>query len=152
MNVTIQPGRAVGYVTVPSSKSMAHRMLICAGLSSGTSQIGGIDLNEDILATIACLRALGADCSVSSDTVTVRGVDMKRAKETVGKNNCITGNLSLYTLEFGTKQQTIDETKRLLDICAPGGGYVFGCSGCVEYAKVENLEAMFETLETYGRY
>ena len=80
MNVTIQPGRAVGYVTVPSSKSMAHRMLICAGLSSGTSQIGGIDLNEDILATIACLRALGADCSVSGDTVTVRGVDMKRAK------------------------------------------------------------------------
>lgn len=80
MNVTIQPGRAVGYVTVPSSKSMAHRMLICAGLSGGTSQIGGIDLNEDILATIACLRALGADCSVSGDTVTVRGVDMKRAR------------------------------------------------------------------------
>ena len=80
MNVTIQPGRAVGYVTVPSSKSMAHRMLICAGLSGGTSQIGGIDLNEDILATIACLRALGADCSVSGETVTVRGVDMKSAK------------------------------------------------------------------------
>ena len=80
MNVTIQPGRAVGYVTVPSSKSMAHRMLICAGLSGGTSQIGGIDLNEDILATIACLRALGADCSVSGDTVTVRGVDMKSAR------------------------------------------------------------------------
>ena len=80
MNVTIQPGRAVGYVTVPSSKSMAHRMLICAGLSGGTSHIGGIDLNEDILATIACLRALGAECSVSGDTVTVRGVDMKSAK------------------------------------------------------------------------
>lgn len=80
MNVTIQPSRAVGYVTVPSSKSMAHRMLICAGLASGTSQIGGIDLNEDILATIACLRALGAECSVSGDTVTVRGVDMKSAK------------------------------------------------------------------------
>ena len=80
MTVTIRPSRAVGAVAAPSSKSMAHRMLICAGLSSGTSQIGGIDLNEDILATIACLRALGADCSVSGDTVTVRGVDMKRAK------------------------------------------------------------------------
>ena len=80
MTVTIRPSRAVGAVTAPSSKSMAHRMLICAGLSGGTSQIGGIDLNEDILATIACLRALGADCSVSGDTVTVRGVDMKSAK------------------------------------------------------------------------
>ena len=78
-------------------------------------------------------------------------VDMKRAKETVGKTNCITGNLSLYTLEFGSKEQTVAETKELIDICAPGGGYIFGCSGCVENAKVENLEAMLETLETYGR-
>ena len=84
-------------------------------------------------------------CLVAFETV-----DMKRAKETVGKNNCITGNLSLYTLEFGTKQQTIDQTKELIDICAPGGGYIFGASGCVENAKRENLEAMFETLETYG--
>ena len=84
-------------------------------------------------------------CLVAFETV-----DMKRAKKTVGKNNCITGNLSLYTLEFGTKQQTIDQTKELIDICAPGGGYIFGASGCVENAKRENLEAMFETLETYG--
>ena len=85
-------------------------------------------------------------CLVAFETV-----DMKRAKETVGKHNCITGNLSLYTLEFGTKEQTIEETKKLIDICAPGGGYIFGASGCVENAKPENLEAMFETLDTYGR-
>ena len=85
-------------------------------------------------------------CLVGFETV-----DMKRAKETVGKTNCITGNLSLYTLEFGTKEQTVNETKYLIDTCAPGGGYIFGCSGCVENANVENLEAMFETLETSGR-
>ncbi|MGI6008053.1 MAG: uroporphyrinogen decarboxylase family protein [Ruminococcus sp.] len=85
-------------------------------------------------------------CLVSFETV-----DMKRAKETVGKNNCITGNLSLYTLEFGTKEETIEQTKELIDICAPGGGYIFGASGCVENAKRENLEAMLETLDTYGR-
>ena len=85
-------------------------------------------------------------CLVSFETV-----DIKRAKETVGRNNCITGNLSLYTLEFGTVEQTIEETKYLIDTCAPGGGYVFGTSGCVENVKVENLEAMFNTLEVYGR-
>ena len=85
-------------------------------------------------------------CLVSFETV-----DIKRAKETVGRNNCITGNLSLYTLEFGTVEQTIEETKYLIDTCAPGGGYIFGTSGCVENAKVENLEAMFNTLEVYGR-
>ena len=78
-------------------------------------------------------------CLVAFETV-----DMKRAKETVGKTNCITGNLSLYTLEFGTKEETIRQTKELIDICAPGGGYIFGASGCVENAKRENLEAMLE--------
>lgn len=85
-------------------------------------------------------------CLVGFETV-----DMKRAKETVGKTNCITGNLSLYTLEFGTVEQTIAETKELIDICAPGGGYIFGASGCIENAKPENLDAMFDTLETYGK-
>ena len=80
MNITIEPGRAVGHVTAPSSKSMAHRLLICAGLCHGVSHIHGVDFNADILATIACLRALGVECHVDGDTVTVRGVDMKQVK------------------------------------------------------------------------
>ena len=80
MTVTIQPSRATGCVTAPPSKSMAHRMLICAGLCQGISRIRNVDCNEDVVATIACLRALGAECSVRGNTVTVRGVDIKRAK------------------------------------------------------------------------
>ena len=77
MNVTIRPGRAVGTVAAPPSKSMAHRLLICAGLSEGVSHIRGVDYNEDILATIDCLRAMGAVCSVTGDTVTVEGIDLR---------------------------------------------------------------------------
>lgn len=73
MNVTINPSHAVGTVQAPPSKSMAHRLLICAGLSDGFSRISGIELNEDIAATIDCLSALGATCTVCGDTVTVRG-------------------------------------------------------------------------------
>ncbi len=79
MNVTIRPGRAVGTVAAPPSKSMAHRLLICAGLSEGVSRISGIELNEDIAATIDCLKALGATCTVSGDTVTVRGANPRTA-------------------------------------------------------------------------
>ena len=77
MNLTIRPGRAVGTVAAPPSKSMAHRLLICAGLSEGVSHIRGVDYNEDILATIDCLRAMGAVCSVTGDTVTVEGIDLR---------------------------------------------------------------------------
>ena len=77
MNVTIHPGRAVGTVAAPPSKSMAHRLLICAGLSQGTSRISGVDFNQDILATLDCLQALGVSCQVCGDTVTVTGADLK---------------------------------------------------------------------------
>ena len=80
MNIHIHPGRAVGTVAAPPSKSMAHRLLICAGLARGTSHIHGVELNEDISATIDCLRALGASCTVAGDTVTVCGADLRDAK------------------------------------------------------------------------
>ena len=51
-------------VRAPRSKSMAHRLLICAGLADGTSIIRGIDISDDTLATIDCLQALGADISL----------------------------------------------------------------------------------------
>ena len=80
MNVIIQPGRANGTICAPPSKSMAHRLLICAGLSHGTSRICGLELNEDILATIDCLKALGASCAIDGDAVTVTGMDPRKAE------------------------------------------------------------------------
>lgn len=79
MNVTIFPSRLAGTVSAPPSKSMAHRLLIAAGLSDGTSEIRGIADSEDVLATIDLLRALGADCQKQGNTVTVRGIDPRRA-------------------------------------------------------------------------
>lgn len=80
MKVLIHPGKAVGTVAAPASKSMAHRLLICAGLSRGISHISGVDYNEDILATIDCLQALGAVCTIDGDTVTVTGTDIYKAE------------------------------------------------------------------------
>ena len=61
MRVMMQPGILRGTVAAPPSKSMAHRMLICAALAEGESLVHPIELSEDILATADCLRALGAD-------------------------------------------------------------------------------------------
>ncbi len=80
MNVEIHPGRPCGVLAAPPSKSMAHRLLICAGLCQGVSHIRGVDFNEDISATVDCLRALGAVCTVQGDTVTVQGTDVRSAK------------------------------------------------------------------------
>ncbi|SHH48611.1 Uroporphyrinogen decarboxylase (URO-D) [Sporobacter termitidis DSM 10068] len=76
-------------------------------------------------------------------------VDMKRAKEVVGKVACITGNLPVAMLEFGKKEQVSDYCKFLIDTCAPGGGYIFDFNGSLENTKKENLDAMFEAFAKY---
>ena len=79
-------------------------------------------------------------------------VDMKRAKETVGKVACINGNLPTSLLMYGTPEKIADETKRLLDICAPGGGFMMDVSIPVDRCPRENLHAMFDTTLKYGAY
>ena len=60
MNVTIQPGPRQGRVRIPASKSQAHRLLLCAALGEGESELLCGGLSADIRATMDCLRALGA--------------------------------------------------------------------------------------------
>ena len=55
-------------------------------------------------------------------------------------------------LETGTPEQVTEKVKELLDICMPGGGYIFDCDGSIDIAKEANLDAMFSALEKYGRY
>lgn len=47
-------------MTVPGDKSISHRALMFAALAIGTSRIEGLLEGEDVLATAAALRAMGA--------------------------------------------------------------------------------------------
>ncbi len=60
-----------GTIDAPPSKSMAHRYLIGAALSGHKSTLTGVDYSEDILASIDCLKALGANITTSKDTVVI---------------------------------------------------------------------------------
>ena len=79
MRVEIQPGKPRGTMKAPPSKSMAHRLLMCAGFAEGESVIYGVDLSEDVQATSDCLRALGADLRMEDGRVSVRGCDPRKA-------------------------------------------------------------------------
>ncbi len=76
MTVTIRPSAPAGSVAAPPSKSMAHRLLLCAGLAAGSSVIRGVAPSEDVLATTDCLRALGVDCALDGDTAVVDGAGL----------------------------------------------------------------------------
>ena len=72
MNLTITPRPLSGTVShVISSKSQAHRLLICAALADAPTTLRNVGLSADVLATLRCLEALGAKISQSADTLTV---------------------------------------------------------------------------------
>ena len=73
MTVTIFPSVPAGSVAAPPSKSMAHRLLICAGQTIGETVVRGVAPSEDIQATMDCLRALHVDCAYRGGDVTVTG-------------------------------------------------------------------------------
>ncbi len=82
MIVTINKSRASGEASAPPSKSISHRALICAALSSG-SEITGIAYSEDIKATLECLQRLGARVEYNKNGVFIGGLNPKEIKSTV---------------------------------------------------------------------
>ncbi|QJB68858.1 3-phosphoshikimate 1-carboxyvinyltransferase [Parasphingorhabdus halotolerans] len=67
-------GPLTGRIAVPGDKSISHRALIFSTLAVGKSEINGLLEGEDVLATAAALRAMGAKIEKTGDTWTVHGV------------------------------------------------------------------------------
>lgn len=63
-----------GEVVPPPSKSRAHRLLICAALGKEPCTIVCSSVNDDIIATMRCLNALGASITYSSGVFNVNPV------------------------------------------------------------------------------
>ena len=65
-----------GEVTPPPSKSQAHRLLICAALAVEPCSIVCNSVNDDIMATMRCLNALGADITYTSGVFDVKPISI----------------------------------------------------------------------------
>ncbi len=79
MNVRIKAGIANGRIKIPPSKSMAHRLLICAAMCEGVSTVSGISECEDVLATLDCIEALGVKTERLGDVIKVHGRNFREA-------------------------------------------------------------------------
>lgn len=67
----VAPSRLCGSVTVPPSKSVAHRAILCAALARGISRITHVADSEDMRATIGALEALGVQVQREGDTILI---------------------------------------------------------------------------------
>jgi 3-phosphoshikimate 1-carboxyvinyltransferase len=79
----IEPARAlVGHVAVPGDKSISHRAVLLGAVAEGETRISGFGRSRDTEATIAAVRALGAEVEEHDvDTLTVRGLGLRGLRE-----------------------------------------------------------------------
>jgi hypothetical protein len=101
--------------------------------------------NEDRLKIISELPR-------SSVIWTMEQTDMVKAKEILGNSACIAGNVlasQLYTL---TPKEIKEYCRKLIEICAPGGGYILSLGSGVDKCDPANLHAIIEAAQEYGVY
>lgn len=139
MKVEITPSVAKGEINAPPSKSVAHRLLVCAALADGVSVIENIGANDDILATAECLEKLGAEIKISGGTARVKGVSsvLKAKKLTFDCNE--SGSTLRFLIPLSllfSKECEFSGKGRLMK--RPQNVYkdLFSEKGC--YLKIEN--------------
>jgi 3-phosphoshikimate 1-carboxyvinyltransferase len=72
MGILIKPSLLKGEITIPPSKSLSHRAIICASLSKEESKLRNIIFSDDIRATIDGMKTLGADIKEMDDFILVK--------------------------------------------------------------------------------
>jgi uroporphyrinogen-III decarboxylase len=78
--------------------------------------------------------------------------DMATAKNVLGDKCCIAGNVPASLISTGTAQEVKEYCRNLIEVCAPGGGYILSAGSSVTSAPPENLRAMMEAAKEYGVY
>jgi uroporphyrinogen decarboxylase len=86
---------------------------------------------------------------------TAAGMDLAGLKKDFGNDLCFWGGgvNTQSTLRSGSPRQVSDEVRKIIDIMAPGGGFVYNTVHNIqEDVPPENFWAMWETLMDYGKY
>lgn len=86
---------------------------------------------------------------------TATGMELAGLKKDFGKDLVFWGGGidTQTTLNNGTPEEVREVVKKVLDIMAPGGGFVFApVHNVQDDVSPENFWAMWETLQEYGRY
>jgi hypothetical protein len=79
--------------------------------------------------------------------------DMAKAKKMVGGRCGISGNVPSSVVITGTPEQVKENCRRLIEACAPGGGYTLsGGATATEAKNPRNFKVFMEAAIEYGTY
>lgn len=72
-SVKITPKKLSGSVTIPPSKSLSHRAIICASLANGESTVENLIFSKDIIATSKAMESLGVQLNMKDSSIDIVG-------------------------------------------------------------------------------
>lgn len=98
MSLLIKPSFLNGQITIPPSKSLSHRAIICASLAEGKSKISNIIFSDDIRATIEGMKVLGSKIKKENNYIIAE--KNNTTSNNITKNSTICCNESGTTLRF----------------------------------------------------
>lgn len=73
MKVIISKGVANGEINAIPSKSYAHRLILASALSNQPCKIDNVKFNNDVKATLNCIKALSKNFSIEGDSISLFG-------------------------------------------------------------------------------
>jgi hypothetical protein len=82
------------------------------------------------------------------------GMAIEQMKAQYGHHLTLLGNIDCgQIMTFGTEDDIVKEVKRILQIAAPGGGYVFASSNSYHgHVPLENIVAAVNAVKAFGSY
>ena len=78
--------------------------------------------------------------------------DMAEVKKVAGDNVCIAGNVPTGLMITGSAEQVDDYCHKLIDDCAPGGGFILTTGAALDEGKADTTHALVTAADKYGWY
>ena len=108
------PGPVDATVTLPGSKSITNRALVCAALADGPSVLTGVLDADDTVAMVEALRALGVDVDRTGDAeLTVGGGGPRHGAAVDARQSGTTARFVLPLLALAEGPSSLDGDEQL---------------------------------------
>jgi uroporphyrinogen-III decarboxylase len=78
--------------------------------------------------------------------------DMAKAKEAIGGDLCVGGNVSSGLLMTGTPDEVKTCCREPIDVAGKGGGYLMCTGTAMDEGKADTVHAMIDATKEYGVY
>jgi len=78
--------------------------------------------------------------------------DIAGAKNVLGGNACIAGNVPGSLLCTGTPRNVKEYCRKMIEVCSKGGGYILTGGAIIDEVNPDNLRALMEAAKEYGVY